>query len=210
LIAAKCHLVVWSGFASTGWYLGEELVLNRRKQANSLIDPDSSGFFSPHWSPDGRHIAAITKAHRTLMLFDLTTQKWTQAYGYEMGWEHWSHDGKYIYFLDYHDPEEGFRYRVVRLRLNDLKIENIVDIKNVGRLTNGTFAAWFGLAPDDSPLFCPRYQLSGNLFARNGLAVGRPKPPSVGKLPRHEDVCLTSFTETSGRYVCRFVVLEPW
>ena len=115
--------------------------------------PDSSGFFSPHWSPDGRHIAAITKAHRTLMLFDLTTQKWTQAYGYEMGWEHWSHDGKYLYFLDYHDPEAGFHYRVVRLRVNDLKIENIVDIKNVGRLTNGTFAAWFGLAPDDSPLF---------------------------------------------------------
>jgi Tol biopolymer transport system component len=115
--------------------------------------PDSSGFFSPHWSPDGRHIAAITKARRTLMLFDLTTQKWTQAYGYEMGWKHWSHDGKYIYFLDYHDPEAVFRYRVVRLRLNDLRIENIVDIKNVGRLTNGTFAAWFGLAPDDSVLF---------------------------------------------------------
>jgi hypothetical protein len=58
--------------------------------------------------------------------------------------------------LDYHNPAQGFHYRVVRLRLNDRKIENIVDIQNAGRLMTGTFTAaapWFGLAPDDSPLF---------------------------------------------------------
>jgi Tol biopolymer transport system component len=111
--------------------------------------PGSRGFFSPRWSPDGRHIAAVT-THRTLMLFDLSTQKWTEAFGSEMGWEQWSHDGRYIYFLDY---GQGFHYRVVRLRLSDGKIANIVDVQNVGRLTTGSFAAWFGLAPDDSPLF---------------------------------------------------------
>jgi len=107
--------------------------------------------FSPRWSPDGRHIAAVT-THRSLMLFDLSTQKWTEAFGSEMGWEQWSHDGRYIYFLDY-NPGQGFHYRVVRLRLSDGKIENIVDVQNVGRLTTGSFAAWFGLAPDDSLLF---------------------------------------------------------
>jgi hypothetical protein len=40
LLAAKCQSVLWSGFESKGWYLGDELVLNRRKQANSLIDPE--------------------------------------------------------------------------------------------------------------------------------------------------------------------------
>ena len=113
--------------------------------------PGSSGLFSPRWSPDGRHIAAVT-THRSLMLFDLSTQKWTEAFGSEMGWEQWSHDGRYIYFLDY-NPGQGFHYRVVRLRLSDGKIENIVDVQNVGRLTTGSFAAWFGLAPDDSLLF---------------------------------------------------------
>jgi hypothetical protein len=43
--------------------------------------------------------------------------------------------------------------RIVRLRLSDRKIENIVDIKNVGRVTTGTFVDWFGLALDDSPIF---------------------------------------------------------
>jgi Tol biopolymer transport system component len=114
--------------------------------------PGSSGFFSPRWSPDGRHIAAITMAHRTLMLFDLSTQKWTEAFGSAMGWEQWSHDGRYIYFSDY-NPAHELRPRVVRLRLSDGKIENIVDVQNLGRLTTGSFGAWFGLAPDDSLLF---------------------------------------------------------
>jgi DNA-binding winged helix-turn-helix (wHTH) protein/Tol biopolymer transport system component len=114
--------------------------------------PGSSGFFSPRWSPDGRHIAAITMAHRTLMLFDLSTQKWTEAFGSEMGWEQWSHDGRYIYFSDY-NPAQELHPRVVRLRLSDGKIENIVDLQKAGRLTAGSFGAWFGLAPDDSLLF---------------------------------------------------------
>jgi Tol biopolymer transport system component len=115
--------------------------------------PGSSGFVSPRWSPDGKHIAAITMAHRTLMLFDLSTQKWTEAFGSEMAWEQWSHDGRYIYFQDMHNPAQELRNRVVRLRLSDGKIENIIDVQNVGRLTTGSFGAWFGLAPDDSLLF---------------------------------------------------------
>jgi Tol biopolymer transport system component len=114
--------------------------------------PGSSGFFSPRWSPDGRHIAAITMAHRTLMLFDLSTQNWTEAFGSEMGWEQWSHDGRYLYFSDYNRAQE-LHTRVVRLRLSDGKIEPIVDVQNLGRLTIGSFGAWFGLAPDDSLLF---------------------------------------------------------
>jgi DNA-binding winged helix-turn-helix (wHTH) protein/Tol biopolymer transport system component len=119
----------------------------RSKRVSPL--PGSSGLFSPRWSPDGRYIAAITTdAASKLMLFDFATQKWTEAFGSEIGYLLWSHDGKYIYFQDMRNSE-----RVVRLRLSDRKIENIVDIKNVGRLTTGTFEDWFGLAPDDSPLF---------------------------------------------------------
>ena len=87
------------------------------------------------------------------MLFDLSTQKWTEAFGSEMGWEQWSHDGRYIYFSDYHNRAQELQPRVVRLRLSDGKIENIVDVQNVGRLTTGSIGPWFGLAPDDSLLF---------------------------------------------------------
>ena len=119
----------------------------RSKRVTSL--PGSAGLFSPRWSPDGRYIAAITTDEGyKLMLFDFVTQKWTQVFGSPIGYLLWSHDGKYIYFQDMRNAE-----RIVRLRISDRKIEHVVDIKNVGRLTTGTFVDWFGLAPDDSPLF---------------------------------------------------------
>ncbi len=119
----------------------------RSKRVSSL--PDSTGLFSPRWSPDGRYVAAIkTVGTKKLMLFNFFTQKWTEAFGSEIGYLLWSHDGKFIYFQDMRNAE-----RIVRLRLSDRKIENVVDIKNVGRVTTGTFVDWFGLTPDDSPLF---------------------------------------------------------
>jgi Tol biopolymer transport system component/DNA-binding winged helix-turn-helix (wHTH) protein len=117
--------------------------------------PGSIGLYSPHWSPDGRYIAAITAEHpHKLMLFDFATQRWTQAFGSEMETPSWSRDGTFIYFQAYHNPAQaGVQSRIVRFRLKDRKIENIVDLRNVGRLTAGTITGWFGLAPDDSPLF---------------------------------------------------------
>jgi Tol biopolymer transport system component/DNA-binding winged helix-turn-helix (wHTH) protein len=116
--------------------------------------PGSSGLFSPRWSPDGRYIAALTTTEPyKMMLFDFATQGWTEVFGYEVGYLWWSREGKYIYFQDKRHSAQGARNLVVRLRLSDRKIENIVDVKKVGRLTTGTFVDWFGLAPDDSPLF---------------------------------------------------------
>ena len=116
--------------------------------------PGSSGFFSPRWSPDGRFIAAMTKDTAfKLMLFDFSSRKWTEVFGSQMTYPSWSHDGKYIYFQSWHDPVKHSGERIVKLRLSDGKVENVGDIKGVGRLTTGTIVAWFGLAPDDSPLF---------------------------------------------------------
>jgi len=111
----------------------------------------SNGLFFPRWSPDGKYIAAIaTEGPGKLMLFDVATQKWTEAVGSQIGCPTWSQDGKYIYFQDSQNQDQ--RERIVRLRLSDRKIEKIVDVKDIGRLTTGTFVDWFGLAPDDSPL----------------------------------------------------------
>ena len=115
--------------------------------------PGSSGLFSPRWSPDGRYIAAITTGTWKMMLFDFAAQKWTEAIGSEVGYPWWSREGKYIYFQYGSNPAERAHIRIVRLRLSDRKIENIVDVKDVGRMTTGTIVDWFGLAPDDSPLF---------------------------------------------------------
>ena len=115
----------------------------------------SHGFHDPQWSPDGRNIAAMTNGERgKLMLFDVAAEKWVEAVGFPVGYPTWSRDGKYIYFqYSNNEDKQAFRESIGRLRLDGAKIENVVDLKDVGRVTTGTFVDWFGLAPDDSPLF---------------------------------------------------------
>ena len=123
----------------------------RSKRVSTL--PGSTGLFSPRWSPDGKYMAAITTARPfKLMLFDFATQKWTELFGFDIGYLGWSHDGKYIYFQHWHNIGQDVREHIARLRLSDHKLENIVEVQKVGRVTAGTFADWFDLAPDDSPL----------------------------------------------------------
>jgi DNA-binding winged helix-turn-helix (wHTH) protein/Tol biopolymer transport system component len=117
--------------------------------------PGSFGFYSPHWSPDGRHMAAIrTEKPQTLYLFDFATQKWSQAFGGEIGYENWSHDGRYIYFESY--LAKLARFRIMRFRLSNGKTEELTNLDKIVRLTDSEYANyWFGIAPDDSPLiFC--------------------------------------------------------
>ena len=120
----------------------------RTKRVSAL--PGSSGLFSPRWSPDGRFIAAFKDESDALMIFDFTTQEWTEAFPSQAGFETFSRDGKYIYFLNY--PAPDFKPRVLRLRMSNRKIEEVVDLQKAGTLLDGRFGTWFGLAPDDSPL----------------------------------------------------------
>jgi DNA-binding winged helix-turn-helix (wHTH) protein/Tol biopolymer transport system component len=121
--------------------------LNSR-QVSTL--PGSRGLFSPHWSPDGRYIAAMTIGSANLMLFDTTAQSWTKPCECVAAYPMWSHDGKYLYYAP--DTEPGKGYRIVRLRLSDFKIEPVADVSSVVRWTALTVGQWFGLTPDDAPL----------------------------------------------------------
>jgi Tol biopolymer transport system component len=108
--------------------------------------PGSKGLFSPHWAPDGRHLAAVTADRENLMLYEFKVQKWTELTKSTAAFPNWSRDGNYVYFHSF-----GNDTSLYRVRISDHKLEKIVSLKEI-RLTIGTVGTWCGLAPDDSPL----------------------------------------------------------
>src|SRR5262249_37397420 len=121
------------------------LDLNTR-QVSKL--PGSEGLFSPRWSPDGRYIAAIpVGSWDKLLLFDFTTQKWTELAKQRAAWPRWSRDGRYVYFnsIPENDPA------LFRLRIGDRQIERLASMEYF-RIASGSHGPWIGWALDDSPL----------------------------------------------------------
>ena len=86
-----------------------------------------------------------------MMLFDTTTQKWEELAAVYSGFPSWSRDGKFLYFQEWSNGGES-PSRVVRMRISDRKLEAVVELKNLDRLSIGTYMSWSGLAPDDSVL----------------------------------------------------------
>jgi Tol biopolymer transport system component len=120
------------------------------KTRNASKLPGSDGLFSPRWSPNGRYVVAITLDSLKFMLFDFTTQKWTElakAKGF-LGWPNWSRDGHYLYFHGILEKEEGY----FRVQITDRKLEQVLSLKGFQQAV-GAFGNWSGLAPDESPLF---------------------------------------------------------
>lgn len=110
--------------------------------------PGSQGMFSPRWSPDGRYIPALSRDSKTLSMFDLQTQKWVQlATAVTIGWLNWSKDGASLLFLG---RLETTGETVLKVRLSDRKVEQIVDLKNF--VATGRYGSSLAVAPDDSPL----------------------------------------------------------
>jgi len=107
--------------------------------------PGSKGLYSPRWSPDGRHVAAFSGDSKTLLLFDFQINKWTDLAHGSLSWLNWSHDGQYVYVLDFTGKNA-----VVRIRVSDGKIEEVADLKNFA--STGRYGTALALAPDDSPL----------------------------------------------------------
>src|ERR1700730_17549756 len=113
--------------------------------------PGATEMWSPRTSPDGRYIAALSEQDSKMMLFDTRTQKWEQLSAHYSGYPSWSRDGKFLYFQDWNHGS-GYPSRVVRTRISDRRLETVLDLKSLDRLSIGTFMSWSGLAPDDSVL----------------------------------------------------------
>ncbi len=107
--------------------------------------PGSKGLFSPRWSPDGRYIAALPGDSTKVLLFDMSSQKWSELARGSVGWEEWSKDNQYIYFFDYSGTGA-----ISRVRLSDHKIERIADLRTLA--PTGYEGSWFAITPDDVPM----------------------------------------------------------
>ena len=107
----------------------------------------SDGLYSPRWSPDGRYLAAIPLDSLELMLFDFTTQKWTELANLFVAYPTWSRDSRYLYFDGILDNQESY----FRVQINSGKLERIFSLKGF-QAAGGAFGNWSGLAPDESPL----------------------------------------------------------
>jgi serine/threonine protein kinase len=109
--------------------------------------PGSDGLYSPRWSPDGRYLAAIPLDSLKLMLFDFTSQRWTELANLFVAYPNWSRDGRYLYFDGILDNQESY----FRVQLTTGKLERIFSLKGF-QAAGSAFGNWSGLAPDESPL----------------------------------------------------------
>ncbi|MGH9513462.1 MAG: protein kinase domain-containing protein [Terriglobales bacterium] len=112
--------------------------------------PESQGFFSPRWSPDGRYIPALSGDSKRLLVFDLQTQKWNELLTGTVAWLNWSKDGQSLVLLAIPTTDNKTGPSVLKVRLSDHKIVRLCDLKNF--VTAGLYGSSLALAPDDSPL----------------------------------------------------------
>jgi hypothetical protein len=82
------------------------------------------------------------------MLLDTTHNRWSSlAEGEQVGYNEWSHDGKYVYMRENRDGAG----ELVRVRIKDGVLEHLLSLKNFPQPSD-PFAYWIGLTPDDAPL----------------------------------------------------------
>ena len=107
--------------------------------------PGSTGMFSPHWSPDGHSISALPTTSLGINIFDLATQRWSTPWHKLAGFETWSKDSQWIFFIEWQENPG-----IYRVRASGGEAERIVDLH--GLRYTGYFGVWMGLDPNDNPM----------------------------------------------------------
>ena len=109
--------------------------------------PASEAQIGATLSPDGRYIAATPVDGQKLMIFDVSSRKWSELAKENVNAIRWSYDSQYVYF----DTQSNADPAVYRVRVSDHKLEKVASLKNLRRVIL-PFWPWMGLAPDGSPL----------------------------------------------------------
>ena len=129
---------------------GPVLLLELQTRKVSAISAPEN-IFSPRWSPDGQHIAALSADSKKLMLFDLKTQQWSdwiKEMG-SIGFLTWSPDGRYLYYDETSTEHPTFR----RVKVGLARSETLFQLRDLNEYSDSLIGAWTGLTPDGSALF---------------------------------------------------------
>jgi Protein kinase domain len=108
----------------------------------------SEGLLDPHWSPDGRHLAALSIDSLRLLLHDFASGRWREVLAGKqlLGWPSWSRDGRSLFI------SEGASR--VRLGIADGHRERVASSEGLRVVSGSGYVSsgrnWFGRAPDDS------------------------------------------------------------
>jgi len=78
--------------------------------------PGSEGMWSPRWSPDGRFIAGLSASGWKIVLYDFQTRKQFELSSVQSGYQSWSQDGEFLFYLSFGDEASWWK-----LRLRDKK-----------------------------------------------------------------------------------------
>ena len=85
-------------------------------------------------------------------MFDFVTQKWNErGSNISAGWQSWSRDSKYIYYLGFQpNTGGGVLQGIFRVAVSSNKPEEILSLKDFRPA--GTYGAWLSLTAEDDPL----------------------------------------------------------
>jgi hypothetical protein len=117
----------------------------KTKQVSTL--PGSDGLYSPHWSPDGRYMLALSWLEPGMKLFDFNKRTWRELTDIPAAYPNWSGDGQYVHFINPYVAVPA----LYRLHVSDGAIERIANIDSQ-QLGWTMVRKWTGLAFDNSPL----------------------------------------------------------
>jgi Tol biopolymer transport system component/DNA-binding winged helix-turn-helix (wHTH) protein len=122
----------------------------KTNQASKL--QSSEHVYSARLSPDGRYLSAFRLNQHILMLYDFSTQTWSELGRGNYSFNNWSHDGKFVYVRNLIGGDRGTENQQVeldRIRISDHKVERIFSLKD---MTPPGWAGWISLDADDSPI----------------------------------------------------------
>jgi Tol biopolymer transport system component len=94
---------------------------------------------------------------RKLMMFDFTTQSWSELATRSVHNPVWSADGKYVYFQAFLESQTP----VYRVTIADRRLELITDFEN---LESADFANFLGVTPTNDPILGVR-SLTADMYA---------------------------------------------